>query len=153
MISIITGAYFNGVSTRKMNKLFSDMGIADIDRSLVSRWPPHSKALLSSACVVYLSLCFVLKLWYVWIPLYTAISSAGLIAKQAKTSTVTIQSKPISCKGKTIILPCRSGSRHCRSCVSGGRFADSKPGNRQKVRASYRHDPLGESRYQDLSDC
>jgi transposase-like protein len=37
MISIITGAYFNGVSTRKMNNLFSDMGLADIDRSLVSR--------------------------------------------------------------------------------------------------------------------
>ncbi|MCB5265908.1 MAG: IS256 family transposase [Candidatus Cloacimonetes bacterium] len=37
MISIITGAYFNGVSTRKMNKLFTDMGLADIDRSLVSR--------------------------------------------------------------------------------------------------------------------
>ncbi|MDY0173301.1 MAG: transposase [Candidatus Cloacimonadaceae bacterium] len=37
MISIITGAYFNGVSTRKMNNLFFDMGLADIDRSLVSR--------------------------------------------------------------------------------------------------------------------
>ncbi|MCK9583295.1 MAG: IS256 family transposase [Candidatus Cloacimonetes bacterium] len=36
-ISIITEAYFNGVSTRKMDNLFSDMGLGNIDRSLVSR--------------------------------------------------------------------------------------------------------------------
>ena len=37
LISIITEAYINGVSTRKMNKIFSDLGLSGIDRSLVSR--------------------------------------------------------------------------------------------------------------------
>lgn len=37
LISIICEAYFNGVSTRKMNNLFVDLGLGNIDRSLVSR--------------------------------------------------------------------------------------------------------------------
>ena len=37
LISIISEAYFAGVSTRKMNKLFADLGISHIDRSFVSR--------------------------------------------------------------------------------------------------------------------
>jgi len=37
LISIITEAYINGVSTRKMNKLFADLGLEGIDRSFVSR--------------------------------------------------------------------------------------------------------------------
>ena len=36
LISIITEAYINGVSTRKMNKIFSELGLSGIDRSLVS---------------------------------------------------------------------------------------------------------------------
>ncbi|MCK9332162.1 MAG: transposase, partial [Candidatus Cloacimonetes bacterium] len=37
LISIISEAYFAGVSTRKMNKLFVDLGLGNIDRSFVSR--------------------------------------------------------------------------------------------------------------------
>ena len=37
LLSIICEAYFNGVSTRKMNNLFVDLGLRNIDRSLVSR--------------------------------------------------------------------------------------------------------------------
>ena len=37
LLSIICEAYFNGVSTRKMNNLFVDLGLDNIDRSLVSR--------------------------------------------------------------------------------------------------------------------
>ena len=37
LISIISEAYFAGVSTRKMNKLFVDLGLENIDRSFVSR--------------------------------------------------------------------------------------------------------------------
>ncbi len=37
IISIISEAYFAGVSTRKMNKLFVDLGLENIDRSFVSR--------------------------------------------------------------------------------------------------------------------
>ena len=37
LLSIICEAYFNGVSTRKMNNLFVDLGLGNIDRSLVSR--------------------------------------------------------------------------------------------------------------------
>jgi len=37
LLSIICEAYFNGVSTRKMNNLFVDIGLGNIDRSLVSR--------------------------------------------------------------------------------------------------------------------
>jgi len=37
LISIIGEAYIAGVSTRKMNKLFLDLGIENIDRNLVSR--------------------------------------------------------------------------------------------------------------------
>ncbi len=37
LISIISEAYFAGVSTRKMNKLFIDLGLENIDRSFVSR--------------------------------------------------------------------------------------------------------------------
>ncbi|MCK9342243.1 MAG: transposase, partial [Synergistaceae bacterium] len=37
LISIISEAYFAGVSTRKMNKLFIDLGLGNIDRSFVSR--------------------------------------------------------------------------------------------------------------------
>ena len=37
LISIISDAYFNGVSTRKMNNLFIELGIENIDRSFVSR--------------------------------------------------------------------------------------------------------------------
>jgi len=35
--SIIANAYFNGVSTRRMGHLFSDLGMDDIDKSMVSR--------------------------------------------------------------------------------------------------------------------
>jgi putative transposase len=35
--SIVANAYFNGVSTRKMSHLFSDLGMDDLDKSLVSR--------------------------------------------------------------------------------------------------------------------
>ena len=37
LISIVSEAYFAGVSTRKMNKLFIDLGLESIDRSFVSR--------------------------------------------------------------------------------------------------------------------
>jgi len=37
LISIICEAYFNGVSTRKMNNVFKNMGLSRIDRNLVSR--------------------------------------------------------------------------------------------------------------------
>ena len=37
LISIISEAYFAGVSTRKMNHLFIDLGLGNIDRSFVSR--------------------------------------------------------------------------------------------------------------------
>ncbi len=37
LISIISEAYFAGVSTRKMNHLFVDLGLGNIDRSFVSR--------------------------------------------------------------------------------------------------------------------
>jgi len=37
LISIVSEAYINGVSTRKMNNLFVDLGLENIDRSLVSR--------------------------------------------------------------------------------------------------------------------
>jgi len=37
LITIISEAYFAGVSTRKMNQLFEELGVAGIDRSLVSR--------------------------------------------------------------------------------------------------------------------
>jgi len=37
LISIVSEAYFAGVSTRKMNKLFVDLGLNNIDRSFVSR--------------------------------------------------------------------------------------------------------------------
>ena len=37
LISIVSEAYFAGVSTRKMNKLFVDLGMENIDRSFVSR--------------------------------------------------------------------------------------------------------------------
>ena len=37
LISIISEAYFAGVSTRKMNRLFVDLGLRNIDRSFVSR--------------------------------------------------------------------------------------------------------------------
>lgn len=37
LISIISEAYINGVSTRKMNNIFSELGLSGIDRSLVSR--------------------------------------------------------------------------------------------------------------------
>jgi len=37
LISIISEVYFVGVSTRKMNKLFMDLGLESIDRSFVSR--------------------------------------------------------------------------------------------------------------------
>jgi len=35
--SIIVNAYYNGVSTRHMKRLFSDLGMDDIDKSMVSR--------------------------------------------------------------------------------------------------------------------
>lgn len=35
--SIVANAYFNGVSTRKMSHLFSDLGMDDLDKSMVSR--------------------------------------------------------------------------------------------------------------------
>ncbi len=37
IISIISEVYFAGVSTRKMNKLFVDLGLENIDRRFVSR--------------------------------------------------------------------------------------------------------------------
>lgn len=37
LISIVSEAYFAGVSTRKINKLFVDLGLENIDRSFVSR--------------------------------------------------------------------------------------------------------------------
>ena len=37
LISIVSEAYINGVSTSKMNKLFVDLGLNNIDRSFVSR--------------------------------------------------------------------------------------------------------------------
>lgn len=37
LISIISDAYINGVSTRKMNRLFVELGLDNLDRSLVSR--------------------------------------------------------------------------------------------------------------------
>lgn len=37
LISIVSEAYINGVSTRKMNNLFIDLGLENIDRSFVSR--------------------------------------------------------------------------------------------------------------------
>ena len=37
LISVISEAYYSGVSTRKMNQLFIDLEIENIDRSLVSR--------------------------------------------------------------------------------------------------------------------
>jgi len=37
LISIISEAYIAGVSTRRMNQLFVDLGLSNIDRSLVSR--------------------------------------------------------------------------------------------------------------------
>ncbi|MBP7118384.1 MAG: IS256 family transposase [Candidatus Cloacimonetes bacterium] len=37
LISIVSEAYINGVSTRKMNNLFVDLGLENIDRSFVSR--------------------------------------------------------------------------------------------------------------------
>ncbi len=37
LISIVSKAYFAGVSTRKMNKLFIELGLENIDRSFVSR--------------------------------------------------------------------------------------------------------------------
>ncbi len=37
MISILSEAYFAGVSTCKMNKLFMDLGLENIDHSFVSR--------------------------------------------------------------------------------------------------------------------
>ncbi len=37
LISIVSEAYINGVSTRKMNNLFADLGLENIDRSFVSR--------------------------------------------------------------------------------------------------------------------
>ena len=37
LISVISEAYYSGVSTRKMNQLFIDLGIENINRSLVSR--------------------------------------------------------------------------------------------------------------------
>jgi transposase-like protein len=37
LVSIISEAYFNGVSTRKMNNLFDEIGLSHIDRNTVSR--------------------------------------------------------------------------------------------------------------------
>lgn len=35
--SIVANAYYSGVSTRKMTRLFSDLGMDDVDKSMVSR--------------------------------------------------------------------------------------------------------------------
>ena len=76
LISIISEAYFAGVSTRKMNKLFADLGISHIDRSFVSR----CAAQIDEEVEIWKNRPLDRRYAYIWLDaIYTKIRTEGKV--------------------------------------------------------------------------
>ncbi len=80
LISIVSEAYFAGVSTRKMNKLFVDLGLENIDRSFVSR----CSAQIDEEVEVWKNRCLDRRYAYVWLDaIYTKLRTARGVVSTA----------------------------------------------------------------------
>lgn len=76
LISIISEAYFAGVSTRKMNMLFADLGLENIDRSFVSR----CAAQIDEEVKIWKNRQLDMRYAYIWLDaIYTRIRAEGRI--------------------------------------------------------------------------
>lgn len=76
LISIISEAYFAGVSTRKMNKLFIDLGLENIDRSFVSR----CAAQIDEEVEIWKNRPLDRRYAYIWLDaIYTKIRTEGRV--------------------------------------------------------------------------
>jgi len=80
IISIICEAYYAGVSTRKMSQLFKDLGLANIDRSLVSRCAATIDSEIENWRNRQLDSCYA----YIWVDaIYTKIRIDGAVRSTA----------------------------------------------------------------------
>ncbi len=80
LISIISEAYFAGVSTRKMNKLFVDLGLGNIDRSFVSR----CAAQIDEEVEIWKNRPLDQRYAYIWLDaIYTKIRTEGKVNSTA----------------------------------------------------------------------
>lgn len=80
LISIISEAYIAGVSTRKMNKLFLDLGIENIDRSFVSR----CAARIDEEVKIWKNRNLEKHYAYIWLDaIYTKIRTEGKVSSVA----------------------------------------------------------------------
>ena len=80
LISIISEAYFAGVSTRKMNKLFIDLGLENIDRSFVSR----CAAQIDEEVEIWKNRPLDRRYAYIWLDaIYTKIRTEGRVNSTA----------------------------------------------------------------------
>ena len=80
LISIISEAYFAGVSTRKMNNLFVDLGLENIDRSLVSRCSSQ----IDAEVEVWKNRKLDRRYAYIWLDaMYTKIRTEGGVVSTA----------------------------------------------------------------------
>jgi transposase-like protein len=80
LISIVSEAYFAGVSTRKMNKLFVDLGLEHINRSFVSR----CSAQIDAEIEVWKNRELDKRYAYIWLDaIYTKIRIEGRVVPSA----------------------------------------------------------------------
>ena len=80
LISIVQQAYINGVSTRKMKKLFDRLGIKNLDKSTVSRYIQPIQQEVNK----WKSRKLASKYEYIWIDaIYTKVRENGQVRPQA----------------------------------------------------------------------
>jgi len=80
LISIISNAYFAGVSTRKMNQLFVDLGLSNIDRSFVSRCASQ----IDNEVEIWKNRPLDQRYAYIWLDaIYTKIRTEGKVNSTA----------------------------------------------------------------------
>ncbi len=80
LISIVSEAYIAGVSTRKMNQLFEDLGLSNIDRSFVSR----CAAQIDNEVKIWKNRRIDNRYAYIWVDaIYTKIRAEGKVNSTA----------------------------------------------------------------------
>jgi len=80
LISIISEAYFAGVSTRKMNQIFVDLRLSSIDRSFVSR----CAAQIDNEVEIWKNRPLDMRYAYIWLDaIYTKIRIEGKVKSTA----------------------------------------------------------------------
>ena len=115
LISIISEAYFAGVSTRKMNKLFVDLGLENIDRSFVSR----CAAQIDEEVEIWKNRQLDSRYAYIWLDaIYTKIRTEGRVNSTAVLIAVGVGAK----KGNTALAIHNEGFHKAKALLHHHRY-------------------------------